>query len=173
MNINTTIYCLDANVLIQAWQKYYSPHFCSDYWEILNELGKQGRIFIPEEVKNEIIIPGLDENTEDDLSKWLIRSSIPIHKPNELVISCLQKIYATNPQHKLLVDNIKGRSLADPWVISHAMSINATVVTKEAKEIAINSKRIKIPNVCENMGVRWIDDFEFVKELGIKFSCKV
>ncbi len=51
--------------------------------------------------------------------------------------------------------------------------MNATLVTKENKETALNTKRIKIPNVCENMGVRWIDDFEFVKELGIKFSCKI
>jgi hypothetical protein len=76
-------YCLDANVLIQAWQKYYSPDFCPDYWTILNELGQQGRIFIPEEVKNEVIVKDESEKTEDDLSKWLKRSSIPIHKPTE------------------------------------------------------------------------------------------
>jgi hypothetical protein len=40
-------YCLDANVLIQAWQKYYNPKFCPDYWKILTELGKNGKIFIP------------------------------------------------------------------------------------------------------------------------------
>jgi hypothetical protein len=173
MTTTVHLYCLDANVLIQAWQKYYSPKFCPDYWEILNELGKKGRVFIPEEVKNEIVVPDSPEKTEDDLSKWIKRSSIPIHKPTEKVISCWQKILQTNPLHKLLVDNIKGRSLADPWVISHAMSMNATVVTKENIETALNTKRIKIPNVCQNMGIRWIDDFEFVKELGIKFSCRL
>ncbi len=50
----------------------------SDYWDILDTLGKQGRIFIPEEVKNEIVVSEKLEKTEDDLSKWLIkRSSIP------------------------------------------------------------------------------------------------
>lgn len=39
-------YCLDANVLIQAWQKYYSPVLCPDYWKILDSLGSEGRIFI-------------------------------------------------------------------------------------------------------------------------------
>ena len=52
MSSAVPIYCLDANVLIQAWQKYYAPDICPDYWEILNKLGSQGRIFIPEEVKN-------------------------------------------------------------------------------------------------------------------------
>jgi hypothetical protein len=165
------IYCLDANVLIQAWHKYYAPDLCPDYWDVLNQLGYQRRIFIPEEVKNEIIVTDDKENTEDDLSKWLKRSSIPIHKPTENVIRCWQVILQANPLHKLLVDNIKGRSLADPWVVSHALNIKATVVTKENLETALNAKRIKIPNVCENMKIRCIDDFTFVKEIGMKFSC--
>ena len=129
MSAKQHIYCIDANVLIQAWQKYYSPDFCPGYWDILNELGKQGRIFIPEEVKNEIVVADTSDKTEDDLSKWLKRSTIPIHKPTENVIACWQKILQTDPTHKLIVDNIKGRSLADPWLIAHAMDTNATVVT--------------------------------------------
>jgi uncharacterized membrane-anchored protein YjiN (DUF445 family) len=167
------IYCLDANVLIQSWQKYYAPEICSDYWDILNELGKQARVFIPEEVKNEIVVTDDPERSEDDLSKWLKRSTIPIRKPTEKVIACWKKILQADPSHKFLVDNIKGRSLADPWVISHAMDMNATVVTKENVESAMNSKRIRIPNVCKKMGVRCIDDFEFIKEIGLKFSCKL
>ena len=159
--------------LIQAWQKYYSPDFCPGYWDILNELGKQGRIFIPEEVKNEIVVADTSDKLEDDLSKWLKRSTIPIHKPTENVIACWQKILQSDPTHKLLVDNIKGRSLADPWLIAHAMDMNSTVVTKENIDSAMNSKRVKIPNVCKNMGVRCIDDFEFIKEIGVKFSAKL
>jgi len=57
------IYCLDANVLIQGWTKYYSPVLCPDYWSLLNELGNAGRIFVPEEVAKEI------HKTDDNLSK--------------------------------------------------------------------------------------------------------
>ena len=101
-------YCLDANVLIQAWQKYYNPKFCPDYWNVLIELGKLGKIFIPELVYEEII------RTEDDLSKWLKGSKIPIKKISEPVTICLQKIYLSNSLHQNLVDNTKARSLADP-----------------------------------------------------------
>lgn len=158
-------YCLDANVLIQAWQKYYNPRFCPDYWKILIELGKQDKIFIPELVYEEIT------RTEDELSRWLKASKIPIKKITEPVTICLQKIYSANPVHKNLVDNINGRSLADPWVIAHSIFENAIVVTKEEKITALNSKRIRIPNVCDNMGVRWINDFQFIDELDIKFKC--
>jgi predicted nucleic acid-binding protein len=167
MNTTANKYCLDANVLIQAWQKYYNPKFCPDYWDILIEIGKQDKIFIPELVYEEIT------RTEDDLSRWVKASKIPIKKISEPVTICLQKIYAVNPVHKNLVDNITGRSLADPWVIAHSLHENATVVTKEEKITALNSKRIRIPNVCDNMGVRWMNDFQFIDELGIKFKCSL
>lgn len=161
------IYCLDANVLIQSWQKYYNPKLCPDYWEILNFLGEQGRIFIPEEVNKEIL------RTEDDLAVWLKSSAIPIKSITGSVSQNLRKIYAADPSHLTLVDNTRGRSLADPWLIAHAMAESAVVVTKEEKVTASNAKRIKIPNVCEAMAVRCIHDFEFLEELGVRFGCKL
>lgn len=161
------IYCLDANVLIQAWQKYYSPVLCPDYWDRLNELEEQGIIFIPESVNEEIV------RTEDDLAAWLKNSKIPVRPVSEIVTRFMQNIFASNPNHIKLVDNVKGRSLADPWVIAHAITEVATVVTKEEKVTAANSNKIKIPNVCDNMGVRWINDFEFIAEVGMKFSCQI
>ena len=160
-------YCVDANVLIQAWQKYYSPKFCPSYWEILNQLGLLDRIFLPQLVYDEIA------RTDDDLSKWLKKSNIPAYKIDEQVANSLKSIYANNPLHQYLVDNTKQRSLADPWVIAHALKENAVVVTKEEKVTAINSSKVKIPNVCENMGIRYINDFEFIEELGIKFQCSI
>jgi len=163
----SNLYCLDANVLIQAWQKYYSPELCPEYWDNLIELGIQGRIFIPNAVRDEII------RTEDDLSDWLKESNIPIRQITESVTVALQSIYNSDPKHKFLVDNTKARSLADPWIIAHSIVEGATVVTKEEKVTQLNSKRIKIPNVCDNMGVRWINDFEFLHEVGIRFSSKL
>ncbi len=154
-------------MLIQAWQKYYSPNICPIYWDTLNALGIENRIIMPEIVYEEIT------RTEDDLSEWLKSSSIPIKKIDENVTKCLQEIYLTNPIHKFLVDNTKARSLADPWVIAHAISEGAIVVTKEEKVTALNSKKIKIPNVCENMNISWMDDFKMIAELGIKFSCTI
>ena len=167
MNIIDKKYCLDANVLIQAWQKYYSPNVCPSYWDTLNALGIENKIFMPEMVYEEIT------RTEDDLSEWLKSSNIPIRKIDENVTKCLQEIYSSNPIHKFLVDNTKARSLADPWVIAHAINERAIVVTKEEKVTALNSKKIKIPNVCDNMNILWMNDFQMIAELGIKFSCTI
>lgn len=160
-------YCLDANVLIQAWQKYYSPKICPSYWDLLDYFGSQKIVFIPEIVYDEII------RTEDDLSEWLKSSKISIQKIDEHVTRCLKEIYSADPNHRYLVDNTKARSLADPWVIAHALKENAVVVTKEEKVTALNSTKIKIPNVCEKMNVSWINDFQLIEELGIRFKCEI
>lgn len=159
-------YCLDSNVLIQAWQKYYSPNYCQSYWDVLNDLGNQGIIFIPEMVYEEIT------RTDDDLSEWLKSSMIEVKTIDAEVTKCLKNIYSADSNHKHMVDSKKGRSLADPWVIAHAMKEQAIVVTKEEKITAINSNKIKIPNVCDKMSVRWINDFKFIIELNIQFTCK-
>jgi len=92
---------------------------------------------------------------------------------DEQVVQCLQDIFSADPNHKFLVDNTKARSLADPWVIAHALRENAIVVTKEEKVTALNSTKIKIPNVCEKMKVAWINDFQLIEKLKIKFRCEI
>jgi len=165
MNDKTPKYCLDSNVLIQAWQKYYSPKYCPTYWNVLNDLGSEERIFIPKMVYDEIT------RTDDELSDWLKTSTIQVKPITADLTQILSSIYAADASHKHLVDNKKGRSLADPWVIAHAIREEAIVVTKEEKITALNSKKIKIPNVCDNMGIDWITDFDMIDQLGLLFIC--
>ncbi len=78
----------------------------------------------------------------------------------------LKKIMASHPE---LVDDKKGRSLADPWVIAHAIAEKAIVVTTEM----LASKKIKIPDVCIDYKVPWIPEFEFAKKIGVRFTAKI
>ena len=160
-------YCLDSNVLIEAWRKYYSPDYCGDYWEILSYLGDNNIIFIPQMVFNELT------NYDDKLADWIKISKIHPHKITEKVNKCLTDMYANNPKHKNLVDIKRQKSIADPWVVAHAIAEEACVVTKEIFLTAINTDKVRIPNVCKNMGIQCINDFEFIKEVNIKFNCKI
>ncbi|OXU15037.1 DUF4411 family protein [Sedimentisphaera salicampi] len=154
-------YCLDTGVFIEAWTKYYAFDFFPEYWEKLDNLARDGVVFATEEVKNEI------EKIDDELKEWLSEKHYFFKRINDEVQNCLIKIYE-NPTHHRLVDNIKGRSIADPWVIAHAMAEDAVVVTKEGSAPP-RTPRIKIPNVCDNLGVECIQDYEMVRRLGIKF----
>lgn len=164
---NKQKYCLDTNFFIEAWNKYYSPDFCSEYWEIIDELVKQGIVFITQEVKKEI------DKGDDNLKNWLKGKHYIVKPIDENVQLNLKKLYAKDKSHQYLANNIKNMSIADPWVIAHAMSENAVVVTKEYLSISNNPQKVRIPDVCENMNVKWINDFDFIKEVNIKFNCKI
>ena len=154
-----TKYCLDTNVFIEPWKRYYSPQFTKGYWDLLKQCGTKGIIFATMEVKNEI------KKIDDDLLQW-VKTSEMFRKPDESVQTFLRKIMGKYPK---LVDNVKGRSIADPWVIAHAQSESATVVTTEQKA----PKKIKIPDVCETENIPCIDIHDFVKKIKIEFTAKI
>jgi len=159
------IYSLDTNVFIEAWNKYYAFDLCPDYWDKLDQLAKDGVIFATEEVKRDIA------KKDDDLNKWIESRDYFFKAISGEVQNCLSHIFQIE-EHRRLVDSSKFRSIADPWVIAHAMAENAIVVTKEKFETH-PTRRIKIPNVCQAMKIEWIDDFELLRRLGIKFSISV
>lgn len=161
------IYCLDTNFFIEGWNKYYSPNFCSSYWEIVERLGKRGMLFVPQEVKKEI------DKVDDKLQDWFKGKNFLIRNIDVNVQNCLKRLYAKDKSHLNLANNIKGRSLADPWVVAHAMAEQAIVVTKEFSSSSPDPKKVKIPDVCKNMGVECIDDFEFIKRMNIQFTCSL
>lgn len=162
-NNDKEIFCLDTNVFIEAWRKYYPPCRVKNYWEILDNLAKQNIIFSPIEVKKEL------EKKDDDIKKWIKRRGYFFQEPDERVTLKVAEILEQFPD---LVNNVKNRSVADPWVIAHAEVEGATVVTKEGDGSGKKNK-IKIPDVCRSRGVKCIDDFSFLDEMGISFEAKI
>jgi rRNA maturation endonuclease Nob1 len=88
MSLQSTIYCLDANVLIKAWESYYSPDLCPTYWDVLDDLGAKGQLFVPSWVAEEI------HRTDDDLSKWLMKSRIKVRQVSEEVTLKVREVFA-------------------------------------------------------------------------------
>lgn len=153
-------YCLDANIFIEGWNKYYSMELIPSYWEILDNLAQDGIVFSPVEVKREII------QHDDGLSDWIKTRPYIFRDITNPMQEKIREIMAKYPR---LVDSTRQRSIADPWVIANAIIEDAIVVTKETP-VGSSSRRIKIPDVCNELGVPWIDDFQFAKEIGIRFT---
>lgn len=153
-------YCLDTNIYIEGWNKYFSTELSTGYWEILDSFALNGQVFSPIEVKREIL------RLDDGLSDWLKTRPYFFREITNKVQKEMRSIMASYPR---LVDNTKQRSIADPWVIAFAITENAIVVTKETP-VGSNSRRIKIPDVCNDLNIPWIDDFRFALELGIHFT---
>lgn len=59
--------------------------------------------------------------------------------------------------------------IADPWLIATAKAFNYCIVSFEVPKIYNNSPlaEIKIPNVCEDLNIRYINLFRMMEELKI------
>ena len=157
------IYCLDTSAFMQAWNSYYSPALAETYWTQLDQLAKDGLIFCPIEVKREIQVK------DDGLKGWIKDRDFFFRDITLEIQQHLRDIMAKFPR---LVDSTKQRSVADPWVIAYAIHYRATVVTNEIGS-GLGTNRIKIPDVCKEFNVPCINEFEFVKAVGIRFNASI
>ncbi len=152
-----TVYCFDTSALIQPWNTYYSMEFFPDFWNVIENLAREDILFCTGEVGREI------QKKDDSLHAWAKERPFLFREPTEEVQRNLRRILKS---HNQLAKEGKDRSRADPWVIAHAIAEGATVVTKEG----FAPRRIKIPDVCQAYSVPCIDDTQFVRDIGLKFS---
>ncbi len=158
-------YCLDTNVYVEAHRRYYAFDIAPGFWDGLERLVKAQMICSPLMVYEEIIDSG------DELAQWAKANKdnlfLPPDDPTQDafrdIADLVERLY--EPQHvqKFLSD-------ADPWVIAHAKAHGLSVVTMESRRDENQSKtgrvsgKIKIPNVCERVGVVPKDTFALLRE---------
>lgn len=65
-----------------------------------------------------------------------------------------------------LVDTLKNRSQADPFVIAATIERSAVLVTGE---IGGSAEKPKIPYVCQVEGIRCISFLEMIREMKLTF----
>ncbi|TET45504.1 DUF4411 family protein [candidate division TA06 bacterium] len=154
------LYCLDTNVLIEGWNRYYSIRIAPNYWTTLDRLAMKKRVFCTMEVKREI------KRKDDTLYEWVKNRPHLFWEVDREVqknLRCIMKEYPA------IVSQCRNRNAADPWVIAHALTLGAIVVTKE-EPASMRITKIKIPHVCDKLGVPWMNDFQFVEELKIRLT---
>ena len=59
--------------------------------------------------------------------------------------------------------------VADGWLVAYAKLNNYTVVTREEYSPDIR-KKVKIPNVCKEFNVNYVDTFTMLRNLGTAFT---
>lgn len=157
-------YLLDANTYIQAKNQYYGMDICPAYWEWLDLQFKQGVAGSIEMIAREL------KDGNDDLAQWA--KERPEHflsnddaETQEHFSSVLQLVM--NGDY-----NVANResflAKADPWIIAKAKSIGGIIVTHEAR-ISPNARKVKVPNICQQMNVPCINSFQFLRQLKARF----
>jgi hypothetical protein len=165
------VYWIDTGVLVQNRRKFHRRERSKDFWIWIDKQIADGRIKMPERVYAEIV-KGND---------WLV-GWVKARADNGL---CVYADKLTQTQYTMVADHVethpkkrdghqKDRSLggADLWVIAHALANKAqrhVVVSQEDKDKGDGDHRVKIPSVCDAMGVTCYDTFQMLDKLKARF----
>lgn len=160
-------YALDANTFISASRSYYTFDIAPSFWNQLKEKGNNSIVLI-DRIRDEIY------RNEDQLSLWLKQSESSFtikQSSDENVIHNYSKIITNIQSDKQYTEYAKAEfaRVGDSWLCAHALTYDYIVVTQESYEPNIK-KRVKIPNVCREFNISYIDLFQFMKEIGIRFA---
>lgn len=118
---------------------------------------------MPKEVFLEI------RNRDDELHKWVKEQPANfIVEPNEDVqttYASIANFVATGPFRSSSIRGFLAK--ADGWIIAHASVSDGVVVTRERKT-GPGSQEVKIPNICEEFGVQFMNQAELLRKFSVK-----
>jgi len=156
-------YLLVANVFIQAKNLHYGFDFCPAFWAWLLEQNVAGRVFSIDKVADEIAAGA------DELSDWAQQEASAMFRPTDARVA---------PHLGTVSSWVMGQSyqpsavntffqIADYYLIAHALTEGFVVVTHEVPANSI--RRIKIPNVCVGLSVRFMTPYEMLRRERARF----
>ncbi len=156
-------YLLDANVFIEAKQRYYPFDVCPAFWEWLEIAHDQEVVYSVEKVYGELIGAG------DDLSNWAKeRGAAFFLSPDADVLDSLTDLSAWAASGDFDAAAVTTfLDVGDSYLVAHAHAHKFTVVTHET--VGTSRKKIKIPNACVQMKVTYMNTFDMLRVQGVEF----
>ena len=156
-------YLLDANVFIQAKNLHYGLDFCPAFWDWLVESNAAGEVFSIEKVGDEI------NAGDDELAEWANeRGKGFFLRPGAEVAGRFPMVSAWSASQgyePVAVSTFL--QVADYYLITHALAHEFVVVTHEVP--SNSSKKIKIPNACIGLGVKFMTPYEMLRHEKARF----
>ena len=153
-------FCLDTSFLINGWHKTYRRTVFPSLWERLDKLIHANRVCSCMEVYNDLM------RQADDLSDWAKRRKPAFPEATPETIKHVLRIAKQFPQIAAIKEG--KTSYSDAWVIAHALTIGAIVVTDEMPApLQRASKPPKIPDLCDHLAVKWASPIVFLEKAGI------
>lgn len=150
-------FCVDTSGWLDGWHRYYPRDVFPSLWQNVEEGVNGSDIIASEEVYVEV------QKKDDDLHKWMKQRKFMLIPANESIQGRVAQVLRTYPR---LVDTLKGRSQADPFVIATAVETGSVVVTGESVGTAA---RPRIPFVCQQLGIRCITFLDMIRELKLTY----
>ncbi len=164
------MYIVDSDVFITAKNRYYAFGICPGFWDSIIDHHNQGNVHSLDHVRQELL-RGQDE---DDLVQW-VRTTIPedffLSSRSGEVTAAYTEVMLWAQRHAHYVDNAIASFAAgaDGWLVAYARVHGITVVTNEQPRPEARIA-IKLPDVCNAFDVDYMDTFEMLKALRVKYD---
>lgn len=168
MNARPILYILDANVLIDAHNKYYAVNMVPEFWDWLIDCAAKGVLGMPLETFEEV--RGGSDAKHDLLNEWLLRADVVdvlVLKEDVDPATVGDVIDAYAPDLNDTEIEQLGR---DPFLIAYALVDlgNRCVVSNEVSKPSKQRANQKVPDICRKMGVPCCDTFTMLRRLGFR-----
>jgi hypothetical protein len=160
-------YLLDANVLITAKRDHYRFATFPCFWDYLLHRAADTTLRSIDPVRQELMIK------QDELSHW-VASACPdamFEVPDGATGVALTKlgIWTMDPRRPYSpAARAEFLRVPDSVLVAHALAHGHIVVTHE-KPAPTAVNKVKIPDACNAIGVRWIDPYALLQEIGARF----
>lgn len=156
------MYLLDSNILKEAKNRYYGFAICPGFWEWVRRGSGSALLGSVAKIRDEIN----DGDEDDELRIWIndgqpLRFFTPDVATIEAIKEVTRWVMAQDFDEK---NRAAFFAKADPLLVAHAMAHEGTIVVTHESYVPANSRKVKIPNVCEAMEVKWINCFEMLRQ---------
>jgi hypothetical protein len=160
-------YVLDANVFIEAKNRYYGFDICPGFWSSILAQHEASRVFSIDRIASELLEQG------DSVKNWVeSKSPDTFFKKTEdqAVLEAFQRMVNWVYAQSQFSDAAKSEfaTVADGWVAAYASANSLVVVTHEQYSPDARRK-VPLPNVCVEFDVEFVNTFDMLRELGEKF----
>ncbi len=161
------MYLVDANVLIEAKNRYYAFDIAPGFWKWLDRAHQQAVACSIEAVRDELL------EGDDELAQWA-RTNVsffrPIDQGTTTHFSTLTAWAASrNFTQSALVD-FTGNN-ADYLLVAYAREHQHVVVTHERPQPNARA-RVLIPDACIAMDVTTVDTFHMLRQSGARLDLR-
>lgn len=156
---NAPKYAIDSCSLIKLYELY--PYdIAPGAWDALNEMTDSGILISSSEVFIEL------NYQDDEVLKWAKEHQQIFFALSPIIQLKASKVLNNFPN---LIDLRKPKSSADPFLIATAIVESCIIVTEELPN-GPDSKFVKIPNVCKELNIRYINLLELMRLEGVKLE---
>ena len=155
-------YSIDTSAILDAWVRYYPYDTFPSFWNRFKTLAESREVIATELIEHEL------SKKDDGCHKWFKQNGL-----NDFFIELTDSIQNAvtdilkNPNYQRLVEDRKGTYSADPFVIALAKVEDLIVVTGEKE--TNNLAKPKIPDVCNDMGIEYINILDLMRREGWQF----